>query len=339
MRKPRRKSTFKERINLWASNRNLSLTETQQRNAEECLQLYENSTTNLYTYMTHFVQHDIKYWKQRIRRLVKRKQGSTKLDMLLKYGKSIAIEKWNSYCEFHRYKNTLKGKQELLGWSETQFNEYNHSRKQTLELMMRRHGEIEGKIKWNAYCKKQKTAGCSLSWFVNKYGEERGNNVWEEIKKSTAQTLENMINRYGMEEGKEKFFQYWNRIKIHYSKNSQLLFWDINTPTAYFGEKNKEFGKYDHENKSYYFYDFVDHSLMKCIEYYGDYWHANPNKFVATDIIHSSYTAQEVWDKDERKIAYLKDKGYDVLVVWESEYINNEEYCIQKCKEFLHGNN
>lgn len=60
------------------------------------------------------------------------------------------------------------------------------------------------------------------------------------------------------------------------------------------------------------------------IEINGDYIHANPAKYKADDVIRipgESYTAQEKWDRDRRKIEYLQSRGYQVLVIWESDCI------------------
>ena len=42
-----------------------------------------------------------------------------------------------------------------------------------------------------------------------------------------------------------------------------------------------------------------------------------------------------MWDKDKRKIKLAKEHGFDVLVVWDSEYKKNKKEIINKCKEFL----
>jgi len=63
----------------------------------------------------------------------------------------------------------------------------------------------------------------------------------------------------------------------------------------------------------------------KIIEIYGDYWHANPKKYLAETIMNYPYRkmmAKEKWELDEKRINYLKNK-YDVLVIWEDE-INND---------------
>jgi len=290
--------------------------------------------------MSFFYLNDIKHWHQRIRRIIKRRYGTTKFDTFLKYGKIIGLEKWNSYCEFHRYKNTLKGKQELLGWSEEKFEEFNHSRKQTIGTMIERHGELEGKKRWLAYCNKQKTAGCSLSWFVSKYGEIKGAEVWDKIKQSTRHTMDSMITRYGEVEGPEKFYEYISNLRPYYSKMSQKLFWQLEpSETSYFAEKNKEFGKYSYEQKKYFFYDYVDIKHKKCIEFNGDYWHANSQLFEPDEIIHNSYTAKEVWEFDKIKQEQIVSEGFELLIIWESEFLANTAVCIQKCKDFLYGKN
>jgi G:T-mismatch repair DNA endonuclease (very short patch repair protein) len=70
----------------------------------------------------------------------------------------------------------------------------------------------------------------------------------------------------------------------------------------------------------HYYCDFFlpDYNLI--IEVNGDYWHASPKKFSATDVIsHKKIIAQQIWDHDAKKVADLKTMGYQVLVLWESD--------------------
>ena len=67
------------------------------------------------------------------------------------------------------------------------------------------------------------------------------------------------------------------------------------------------------------------------VEINGDYIHANPKKYKADDIIRipgESWTAQEKWARDKKKLDYLKSKGYLVFVVWESDNIENWKMAI-----------
>lgn len=94
--------------------------------------------------------------------------------------------------------------------------------------------------------------------------------------------------------------------------------------------------KYISYNKKHYAYDFEYKN--KIIEYNGDYWHCNP-KMYSKDFIHRTrhITANEIWKNDEAKIKAAKSFGYDVLVVWESEYLLNKDYVIKKCIKFLNS--
>ncbi len=58
------------------------------------------------------------------------------------------------------------------------------------------------------------------------------------------------------------------------------------------------------------------------IEINGDYVHANPIKYSADTLIKlpgNSYYAEEKWFTDQIKIDKLKEMGYKVLIVWESD--------------------
>lgn len=68
-------------------------------------------------------------------------------------------------------------------------------------------------------------------------------------------------------------------------------------------------------------FDVFIPSLNLVIEYNGDYWHCNPNKYEST-YFHQvkQKTAQELWDYDKKKIDLIKHYGYNLEVVWESDY-------------------
>ena len=62
------------------------------------------------------------------------------------------------------------------------------------------------------------------------------------------------------------------------------------------------------------------------IEYYGDYWHCNPNRFAAHDYNKRLHCTADVrWQKDELKKAYLESLGFTYIVVWEYSWKNNTE--------------
>lgn len=74
----------------------------------------------------------------------------------------------------------------------------------------------------------------------------------------------------------------------------------------------------------------------KIIEYNGDYWHCNPEKYDSDYYNQSLHmTAEEKWTKDAEKINYAKERGYQVLVIWEKDYLDNPEAVISECVKFI----
>lgn len=71
------------------------------------------------------------------------------------------------------------------------------------------------------------------------------------------------------------------------------------------------------------------------IEYFGDFWHANPNIYKSDDIVHHKYTAQDIWDYDNKRQKELEDYGYKVWIVWESEYLKNKELILNNFSNLL----
>lgn len=81
-----------------------------------------------------------------------------------------------------------------------------------------------------------------------------------------------------------------------------------------------------------YCVDEINEDKKIIIEINGDYIHANPKKYKAEDIIRipgTSYTAQEKWNRDNKRIKFLEDKGYKVFVIWESDDINHWKEIIE----------
>lgn len=68
--------------------------------------------------------------------------------------------------------------------------------------------------------------------------------------------------------------------------------------------------------------------IMLIIEYYGDYWHCNPKnkRFNSPNYFHQikKKTAQEIWDYDKERKNFLEAAGYQVEVIWESDWKSNK---------------
>ena len=71
--------------------------------------------------------------------------------------------------------------------------------------------------------------------------------------------------------------------------------------------------------------DEVDLEKKIIIELNGDFWHCNP-KFYNGDYYHPfiKMTAKQIWDKDEKRISDYIQNGWRVIVIWESDDLNEK---------------
>ena len=70
--------------------------------------------------------------------------------------------------------------------------------------------------------------------------------------------------------------------------------------------------------------------LNTVFEFYGDYWHAHPDLFPDENAQHPTrkhddkdntpFTVKEIRDYDRQRLQYLQEKGYNVEIIWESNW-------------------
>jgi len=88
-----------------------------------------------------------------------------------------------------------------------------------------------------------------------------------------------------------------------------------------------------------YDYHIKDTNIL--IEVNGDFWHANPRKYKATDVLpfpKKEVIAESLWKKDEKKLNIALKNGYKVLPLWEQDIrplndIELELFIIEKINE------
>lgn len=160
----------------------------------------------------------------------------------------------------------------------------------------------------------------SLDICIQKYGQVMGEKVFKERQYKWMSNLDSKPIGKKIEISRKKLMNHSG-----FSKISQKLFWSIfdnfQNNNIRFEELNSEIVRYDKEYKLHYKYDFVDFTTKKCIEFNGDYWHCNPNKYDESFIhLVSKIKALDVWKKDELKIKWMEDRGFKVMTVWEHDY-------------------
>lgn len=171
-------------------------------------------------------------------------------------------------------------------------------------------------------------------------------------KRQTTFTLSKCIENYGEIDGVKKWKERQEKwilsllnngnLKNGYSKISIEMFYQIER--KFNSEERKNIKCYNlngeffiQQKNTYYSYDFK--YLNKIIEFNGDVFHGNPSIYVESDICinfkNKPLIARDLWQKDKIKIDLAKSNGFDVLVIWESEYKKNKENTIKRCLEFL----
>lgn len=86
------------------------------------------------------------------------------------------------------------------------------------------------------------------------------------------------------------------------------------------------------DNRRRFIYDFLLPDKKAVIEVNGDFWHANPLMYRSDDIMPypaGRISAKEVWERDKRKLDYAKQKGYNVVVIWEFDLNHNIEKVLE----------
>jgi hypothetical protein len=217
------------------------------------------------------------------------------------------------------------------------------------------YGEIEGnkkyqerQSKWqktlnenNDKTELDKKRGLSKEKFIEKHGQfEFDKNI--DAKKFGC-SKEGLIEKFGLEFYEKRINNLKNTIKNRgfnkYSKISLELFLEIekNIKSKCFYGKNEKIIQFYIDEKYFCFYaDFI--CGKKVIEFYGDYFHGNPELYDKDKIIGSKYKhfrVEDAWKKDLDRINLIKNEGYDILIIWENDYKKDKEKIKNKCVEWI----
>ncbi|MFA5174775.1 MAG: DUF559 domain-containing protein [Candidatus Pacearchaeota archaeon] len=84
-----------------------------------------------------------------------------------------------------------------------------------------------------------------------------------------------------------------------------------------------------------WFYPDISIGKKTIIEYYGNYWHANSRIYKDNIILGHNKTLKEIHQYDKKRINILKRNGYNVLVIWQDEYLKNKEKTINNIIKFV----
>jgi G:T-mismatch repair DNA endonuclease (very short patch repair protein) len=179
---------------------------------------------------------------------------------------------------------------------------------------------------------KERQSTFTLEKCIKKYGKDKGTEIFNDRQEKWSSTME---KQYQNGEYTRFCKSNWSNIELEFIKDLVKVL-NLTDDEYYSALNGKQFFRRFKEIGRTLAYDFV--LDKKIIEFNGDYWHMNPNKYKASYFNKSiQETAGEKWKIDNEKINLIKKEGYEVLIVWESEYHQNPKETIQKCINFIRG--
>ena len=73
------------------------------------------------------------------------------------------------------------------------------------------------------------------------------------------------------------------------------------------------------------------------IEYYGDFWHRNPEKY-SKDYYARGLLTEAVWKRDQERRERIEEEGYAVFIIWEKDWLRDSNSIILEIKKYIHEN-
>lgn len=310
------------------------------------------------------IEGQVRYYKCN-----KLKSGS-KEAFILRHGEARGLEKFEQFCIKNRGNHSIerkieKGLTEVEARERVKITKAKMSKNCSLASFIERFGEEEGReryykkhnnLKYYASTEgfkekygsnyKERIVLCkdthSKAFFIKKYGEKEGEAMYLEQSQylKYRASPQYYIDKYGEIEGVNIFESRSKKFFTNgYSKISQQLFDKIKkyaSTNIYYATHNKEFLIIE-SSKCYYF-DFVDNTTKRVIEFNGDIYHANPSIYTAEDRpnpFRQDLTSADIWMLDTIKHNAIINRGYEILTIWEKDFITDNNDVIKRCKLFL----
>jgi G:T-mismatch repair DNA endonuclease (very short patch repair protein) len=208
----------------------------------------------------------------------------------------------------------------------------------TLDNFILRYGEIEGTIKQADWLSKSRDR-CNTNipyWVKRGFSESEAKEIIRE--RQATSTLDKFITKYGIEEGAKKYLDVNKRKTRNWFGNTisklESAFFESLSRITYINDKGISCRlRFDERSVVC---DYLDASKNRVIEINGDFWHMNPNKFKPHDVnMVTERVAQDIWDAEKYRNGLLMSKGYEILIIWESELNEDYDRCLELAKIFL----
>ena len=160
----------------------------------------------------------------------------------------------------------------------------------------------------------------------DEFKETQRRHAIEQMKDPKQRELRSIALKKSWEEGNRKI----NIINSSISKQQIEFFEKLR---HFIQVKEKYVVKYKNEitnKRKHLFPDGYIEKYNLIIEYNGSFWHADKRRYKSTDIIHHGVTAQEIWNKDNKRRQIFETLGYNYIEVWSDDYVNDKDIFIKK---------
>lgn len=259
---------------------------------------YPEYKGNLYSTSAYYVQYAFGVSDEDFEPMKRKACVRSLPGFIAKYGQETGTEKWNAYCKRQSEVNTFEYKAEKYGWTKEDFESYNKNRAVTLENQIKKYGSEEGKRRFQEYCMKQAYT-CSLEYFLESAPDyEIGMNRYNAFVEARAKSGFNLTH--------SKVGDMFCKMLVESLPGHECLY----------GKDEKTVGPYS--------VDFYNVTTNVVVEFYGDYWHRNPEKFTADStytLNGRTYKTSDKWLYDQKRKEFIKKElGCEVIVVWESDF-------------------
>lgn len=141
-----------------------------------------------------------------------------------------------------------------------------------------------------------------------------------ESRQKISQTMQKHVERSGAKEWVRKFY----KGKVGHQSTGEIQCYQELQKQLPGLEANKAIGSY--------IVDMICGTLI--IEYYGDFWHANPQiyKQETLPIIGS---VKKVHSRDEKRIEKFAELGYKTYIIWEANWKKDKSGELEKIKQHI----
>ena len=199
----------------------------------------------------------------------------------------------------------------------------------------RKHFADKSREKWQDPEYRAKVIG-------NATGKKRTDEFKETQRANAIKQMQNpeqrKVRSASMKNTWKKGLIHWQKFSVNRSDDEKELFGELQKVFGDLANKNVIRWRDETGKKHWMFPDGCVFGNA-VVEYNGDFWHGNPDKYSADDMVAYEVKASEVWNKDQERYAKMNQLGYAVIVVWESAWKRDRAACLKEIIDRLNWEN